>query len=757
MAGLGLATPSGDDMTRSPIAEGGLGLAPRSQTITATDEPVFSPPTTQRRQAAPATQTAGDTSLWRQNPIAAIGVVLGATAAGLEGKEYAPVESLLAARDARRKQTGEMLRLENDLVKNGLDIVTKLSEEARSNFIDQYAESFSKAFPGLGDTIRAASTRDDVRSMLVGVKDHAEAIAGLAGHNPDKIADIVGNKTIMDLLDANADEEERPVVAQKMGIIMGMIENAPPEMLDMMPRDRAGRLSLSVAEFEGINQNLPSTLRLTPRQLGTLRRNPDIYAAFGMATPKQTTNFAEEYGTRLGTLQAERDANEGRWVKTTDRDGNTIKEDLFTGDVQLVVQARAGKDASDEYTDVTEDQYGNLVVTNKKDNKPTILVKKSERDQYTDVAVDEKGRSYIVNKATNETKYLDKPVEKDHFSDPFFDENNNLVVKNLTTNQTLMFDKADNPDALIGLQNVMRSKGAALIRATANGRSSEVEGLTIEITQIQNRIDALAPPKVEKTDPFTVLQNDRNRIETQIRNAKAAGTDTTGLERNLKEVNAKLEKETTITGRTPDDLAGDLTTRRQQVLSQQAFQQTSSIVSLQGMLKDAKTTRGLTGARGTLGSVVGGVIQQFSPDLGTSLTKVLTGGATPQEIAAFRAKAMPVVAQNISTITGEESGRFTEAERNLTDKIVAALDPRASQQTVVAAVESLMGLKFLLRHAGQIEAGETPIYDMTTQDGYADAIDEFVDRYGMSVEAARDLADMMKFATDEFARLPKKK
>lgn len=96
-------------------------------------------------------------------------------------------------------------------------------------------------------------------------------------------------------------------------------------------------------------------------------------------------------------------------------------------------------------------------------------------------------------------------------------------------------------------------------------------------------------------------------------------------------------------------------------------------------------------AGGLLGPIIekaGGLIQQLPGG-----ERVLeTAGVDPAEVKAVRGNARAVASRMLSTITGEESGRFTDREREIAEEVLGALDVTASEQQISAALNQAIDL-----------------------------------------------------------------
>ena len=105
-----------------------------------------------------------------------------------------------------------------------------------------------------------------------------------------------------------------------------------------------------------------------------------------------------------------------------------------------------------------------------------------------------------------------------------------------------------------------------------------------------------------------------------------------------------------------------------------------------------KAAPGSGGITGSVAENIGGLIGQI-PLMGegmeNGLNLMLTGGTTAENTRA-RTNAITLASDMLSEITGEESGRFTEAERNLAFRALRQLSPSASIPQIASAYRTFI-------------------------------------------------------------------
>jgi len=112
----------------------------------------------------------------------------------------------------------------------------------------------------------------------------------------------------------------------------------------------------------------------------------------------------------------------------------------------------------------------------------------------------------------------------------------------------------------------------------------------------------------------------------------------------------------------------------------------SSLALLEETARLFKETPEAGGVAGAVITNVGGIVEQI-PLIGKALLD--TAGINTTEVTKARTTARINVARMLSTITGEESGRFTESERKIAERTLATLDAKAGPSQIAAALEAV--------------------------------------------------------------------
>ena len=133
-----------------------------------------------------------------------------------------------------------------------------------------------------------------------------------------------------------------------------------------------------------------------------------------------------------------------------------------------------------------------------------------------------------------------------------------------------------------------------------------------------------------------------------------------------------------------------LTKRKQERTGEELVTTAFAVSDARALLEQLDEESGLTGIRGAAARTLGGVTGSFvSEPLGEVVTEAISG-VSPEEIQSFLVQAKMITAPLIPAITGEESGRFTEAERDETKQAAAILNIARSPGQIKGALRSIL-------------------------------------------------------------------
>lgn len=146
---------------------------------------------------------------------------------------------------------------------------------------------------------------------------------------------------------------------------------------------------------------------------------------------------------------------------------------------------------------------------------------------------------------------------------------------------------------------------------------------------------------------------------------------------------------------------------------------------------------GSGGFTGKIADVVGGALGQIPIVGGTledGISLALTGG-TVEENTAARTRATNLAADLLSEITGEESGRFTEAERDLAFQTLRQLRVSNSDRQIASAYRTFIEISLNSVDKENREAGEPVRFNTRTKEGALDYVNNLIKR-GFTEEQA---------------------
>lgn len=130
----------------------------------------------------------------------------------------------------------------------------------------------------------------------------------------------------------------------------------------------------------------------------------------------------------------------------------------------------------------------------------------------------------------------------------------------------------------------------------------------------------------------------------------------------------------------------------------------TGLLNLQGSLAQMGTllnrindpTQGeLTGARGQIGSLLGGTLGQILPQL-TDQMLASINAASPEEIQNFMVQARTVTSQAMETLLNE-TGKITDSERKIIDQVTGLISSMTSPDQARGALSALMQISILKR------------------------------------------------------------
>lgn len=274
--------------------------------------------------------------------------------------------------------------------------------------------------------------------------------------------------------------------------------------------------------------------------------------------------------------------------------------------------------------------------------------------------------------------------------------------------------------------------------------------------QIQDALIPLGfkPPDLDR------LQQERLVVEATAAAFRAPSEDTPLREERLLDLKrqaeaigdeeavavfeAAIEKATTIVGRTQQDVGATPGEEEAEAAGVAAREGASNIATFSTLIGELERIGpGAAGVRALVGSVGAGLLGQLNEGLAEGFSEAVTG-ASSAEISSIRQRARVVVAQSLTQITGEESGRFTEAERRIAEEALRLLEPGASFEQIRGALGTAVSLGFVSRDRNEMLAGVAPRFDLDTNDGRVALLTELIQNLGLNSNEAIVTLDQMR-------------
>lgn len=210
-------------------------------------------------------------------------------------------------------------------------------------------------------------------------------------------------------------------------------------------------------------------------------------------------------------------------------------------------------------------------------------------------------------------------------------------------------------------------------------------------------------------------------------------------------------------GRTPQDVGTEPGQAESVAAGVAAREEARDLASFSTVLGEfERIGPGAAGLRAQAAELGGGLLGQLNQTVGDEFSKFV-GGAPAAEIASIRQRARIVVAQQLSQITGEQSGRFTEPERAIAEEASKVLEGEASFEQIRGAMSTAIAIKYVARDFNEQISGIPPRFDLTTEAGQTTALIELLALNltpQEAVTAINQLAEQRRLVTQSGGRTP---
>lgn len=192
---------------------------------------------------------------------------------------------------------------------------------------------------------------------------------------------------------------------------------------------------------------------------------------------------------------------------------------------------------------------------------------------------------------------------------------------------------------------------------------------------------------------------------------------------------------------TPEGFKFSMTPSQKGKLAQEDVQ---SLKQSQGALAEISTaldkvnkTPGATGVRGWLTENVGGLVEQL-PVVGDAAGKWLNTA----EVQNVRTQLRTLIGRTIKSVTGDESGRYSDKDMQLAEAALQATEPTASISQVRSALETMKDIE--QRAEARIKLRSQGLPDITYREGQLRYANELF-QGGMDKEKAiQSVIDLVK-------------
>lgn len=214
----------------------------------------------------------------------------------------------------------------------------------------------------------------------------------------------------------------------------------------------------------------------------------------------------------------------------------------------------------------------------------------------------------------------------------------------------------------------------------------------------------------------------------------------------------KARKDGYVEGKVQLDSLGGLTKGGKSKLVVQRRASMGRAAAITSAIRKANSLGpGVAGLASKLGRGFGGLIGQVDAETGKAVTEYLTG-VDPNKLQQFTVRAQNIMAESIPLMTGEQSGRISEPERELT-KVVSAIDTAtASFPQLVGGMTAMSKLAIVQAERLAYQAGDKPRFEFGGEIGSKDFESSFNKHYGALKKLTNlpdeDLDDLMGMLVD---------
>ena len=309
------------------------GITPTQKRIQALGTRQTASPVAADRTAAPATQTPATAqarvggeqrqSLFQENPLMAIGLVLSNIAAGFEGRTLPTVEfERQRLEQEKLRQSQALLGIE--ALKTFVDLAPDLNDEGRAALAEKLTEATGGAFDFKNLSLQPTVVLEDVLQVFTGGAPEFLEPAVRAAGGP---AEYFKNKDLQEMVETQTDQKYRPTALKKVqAAIQAVVGDLTPEEQRLTQgqnfsfnfiREKAQEIGLNQFELASLEANESSLI--------------PIFAQVGVTyVPEETAAAVQEARLKKGPSEFERKVN--FIADLTDKERDVVAERLAFGD-----------------------------------------------------------------------------------------------------------------------------------------------------------------------------------------------------------------------------------------------------------------------------------------------------------------------------------------------------------------------------------------------------------------------------------------
>ena len=150
-----------------------------------------------------------------------------------------------------------------------------------------------------------------------------------------------------------------------------------------------------------------------------------------------------------------------------------------------------------------------------------------------------------------------------------------------------------------------------------------------------------------------------------------------------------------------------------------AVARSGNIAKISGLLDQyERAGAGVAGLSGAAAHIGASVLGQFNQAAAEGWSEFFSG-VSQAELTNLRTRAREAIARAIAPYSGEESGRFSEPERQLAETAQPLLEADATWEQISSALQVTISLEYITRDREIGEAGQPQSFDLLTPQGRA--------------------------------------